>query len=74
MPKRPGAVCGLPRGGQALTDAPLLERLQDLNRQPRKIGKQIADGKWEWYGDLTIPREFVTAQVVGGSRNPEVCD
>ena len=58
MPRRPGAVGGLPRGVQALTDAPLLERLQDLNRQPRKIGKQIADGKWEWYGDLTIPREF----------------
>jgi len=58
MPKRPAIVCGLPRGVQALTDAPLLERLQDLNRQPRKIGKQIGDGKWQWYGDLTIPREF----------------
>jgi hypothetical protein len=51
-------VCGLPRGVQALTDAPLLERLQDLNRQPRKVGRQVGDGKWEWYGDLTIPKEF----------------
>ena len=58
LPKRPGVVFGLPRGVQALTDAPLLERLQDLNRQPRKVGRQVGDGKWEWYGDLTIPKEF----------------
>ena len=58
MPKRPGAVCGLPRGVQALTDAPLLERLQDLGHQPRKVGRQVGNGNWQWFGDLTIPKEF----------------
>ena len=51
-------MCGLPRGVQPLTDAPPLERLDDLGHQPRKIGRQVGDGKWEWYGDLTNPKEF----------------
>ena len=59
LPRHPRiAVCGLPRGTQTLTDAPTLERLQDLGHQPRKIGRQVGNGKWEWYGDLSNPTEF----------------
>jgi hypothetical protein len=59
MPRPPSKPAyGLPRGVQAVTEAPELVRLSKLGHALRKVGWQAGPGDWHWCGDLTDPDEF----------------